>query len=480
MITQAFISCERPKSLPGLLLGHAGMGWAGILTDYSTSRWYFNDNYIIDPLEATRAIIEEKAQAYVAYVTTVHTTEGTQPDDTPSETWRSLDKEVTVTIPTALQDFSDVFSEDLAREQPLLKDGEHRIELQPGTEPPYGPIYSLSAEKIENLQKYITENIGNGRIAPSTSPAGFPVLFVPKNDGSLRLCIDYRGLNRITIKNRYPILLIGDLLDQLCHSAFFSKIDLRDAYNRIRIHPDDRWKTAFRTRYGHFEYTVMPFGLTNAPATFQAYVHKALAGLVDVFCVAYLDDILIFSRTYQEHIKHLRLVLERLRKFELYAKLSKCFFFRNEVEFLGFIVGSQGVRMDPDRVGAITEWPVPRSSRDIQVFLGFANFYRRFIAGYSRITRHLTSLLKGSQNGTKSGPFVWNQDAQDSFDQLKAAFTTAGVLQHWDPARPTRVETDTSQKALSGVLSQRFDGKWHPIAYWSRKLSKTEQRWATG
>ena len=185
-------------------------------------------------------------------------------------------------------------------------------------------------------------------------------------------------------------------MDKLSQAKYFSKIDLRDAFHRIRVNPGDRWKTAFRTRYGHFEYTVMPFGLINAPVTFQAYVHKALAGLLDIICVAYLDDILIFSRTEKEYRTYLRLVLERLRNAELFAKLSKCFFFRSEVGFLGFIMGAHGIQMDPDRIKIILEWPTPRTFRDIQIFLGFANFYRRFVAKYSLIDHALTSLLKGN------------------------------------------------------------------------------------
>jgi hypothetical protein len=202
------------------------------------------------------------------------------------------------------------------------------------------------------------------------SPAGAPVIFAPKKDGTLRLCVDYRGLNALTIKTRYPIPLISELLDRLHGAKVFSKLDLLDAYYRIRIKEGDEWKTAFRTRYGHYEFLVMPMGLTNAPATFQSYINNALQGYVDDFCVVYLDDILIYSQNEEERIQHLEKVMERLRQSELYANPKKCSFFQDEIEFLGYIVNAEGVQMDPKRIEAIQEWKnhPPRTYRYIQVF----------------------------------------------------------------------------------------------------------------
>ena len=202
---------------------------------------------------------------------------------------------------------------------------------------------------------------------------------MPKSDNFLRLCVDYRALNKVTVKNRHPLPLINETLDRLTGAKIFTKLDLRDAYHRIRIKRGDEWKTAFRTRYGHWEYTVMPFGLTNAPATFQAYINEALKGLLDVTCVPYMDDICIYSDSVEEHAEHVREVLTRLRKAGLYVKLSKCEFDKQEIAFLGYVIGVHGVRMDDAKVKAITDWPVPQNFRDIQVFIRFANFYRRFI-----------------------------------------------------------------------------------------------------
>ena len=238
---------------------------------------------------------------------------------------------------------------------PPHREVDHAIDIQPGKEPPYGPIYPLAPAELKVLREYLEASLAKGFIRESTSPAGSPILFVPKKDGTLRLCVDYRGLNDITIKNRYPLPLINEIMDRVNSAKVFSKIDLKDAYYRIRIREGDEWKTAFRTRYGHFEYLVIPFGLTNAPATFQAYINRALRGLVDDFCIVYLDDILIFSQSKEEHQRHLQLVCERLRQAELYAKPSKCAFYKESIEFLGFVISKDGIQMDSERVKTIKD-----------------------------------------------------------------------------------------------------------------------------
>ena len=296
----------------------------------------------------------------------------------------------------------------------------------------------------------------------------------------MRLCVDYRGLNKITIKNRHPLPLISETLDRLSGAKVFTKLDLKDAYHRIRIRAGNEWKTAFRTRYGHFEYTVMPFGLANAPATFQAYINRAMAGYVDVFCVVYLDDILIYSDSEEEHQKHVKRVLDRLKQFALYANLKKCEFTTRKVEFLGYIVSVDGIAMDPRRVSTIKEWPVPTSYREVQVFLGFANFYRRFIANYSRIASPLTGLLQGGKDGKHFGPFRWPPEAEAAFRQLVDAFTSAPILVHFDPSRKSRMETDASGQAVAAVFSQlQENGKWHPVAFFSRKMIPAEKSYET-
>ena len=289
---------------------------------------------------------------------------------------------------------------------------DHHIPLVEGAKPVYGPIYNLSETELQVLKNYVEEYLRKGFIRPSTSPFGSPVLFVKKANGDLRLCVDYRALNRVTVKNRYALPLISELLDRIKGAKYFTKLDLRDAFNQLRIAEGDEWKTAFRTRYGHFEYQVMPFGLTNAPASFQGYVNEALREYLDVFCVVYLDDILIYSSSLEEHVVHVRKILQQLLKNGLRAKPEKCQFHVREIGFLGFIISSTGVSMEPDRISTIVDWPTPTSVHDIQVFLGFANFYRRFIQGYSRIALPITALLRKK---SKSSKFEWTPTGHGGF-----------------------------------------------------------------
>ena len=372
-------------------------------------------------------------------------------------------------IPPEYADFADVFSKDSASVLPPHRPYDHQIPLLPGTSPPFGPLYPLSEVELKALDEYIRENLAKGYIQPSTSPAGAPILFQAKRDGTLRLCVDYRGLNKITIKNRYPLPLIRESLDRLRSATIFSKLDLRSGYNLVRIAPGDEWKTAFRSRYGHYEYRVMPFGLTNAPATFQNLMNDVLRDFLDSFAVVYLDDILIYSRSIDDHQRHVRLVLERLRANGLFAKPEKCAFHQDEIEYLGYLVSVSGVKMDSRKVATILDWPEPSCVRDIQMFLGFANFYRRFIMGFSKIATPLTRLLQ------KNRVFAFDDAARHAFDQLKTAFTTAPVLAHFHPDRPSILETDASDFAIAAVFSQHDAANvLHPVAFYSRKLSAAE------
>ena len=454
---------------PDLVLGMPALSQLHILVDPQAEQWRFKvdaGNLQIDKAEEFTQAIEKEPNVFaIVCAATVRGEQG----DSPS-----------LELPRELLEYEDVFSNDKASVLPALKQGDHAIEVEDGKEPPYGPLYNLSQVELAELRRYLEGALQKGWIRHSTSPAGAPILFVPKKDGGLRLCVDYRGLNAVTVKNRHPLPLITETLDRLCGAKVFSKMDLKDAYHRIRIKAGDEWKTAFRTRYGHFEYLVMPFGLANAPATFQAYINRALAGLVDVTCVVYLDDILIYSAEPAEHWGHVKQVLERLRQFSLYANLKKCQFYTGRVEFLGFIVTTDGVAMDQERVSTIKEWPRPKSYRDVQVFLGFANFYRRFIQGYSTIAAPLTGLLKGSKEGKKAGKLEWTDNAEQAFRQLRDVFANAPFLSHYNPGKPLRLETDASNFGLGAVLSQQDnDGHWRPIAFWSRKMIPAEQNYET-
>src|SRR5690606_6759717 len=313
-------------------------------------------------------------------------------------------------IPYEFSEFKELFKDKEIGTLPPHRPYDHTIPLEPGKTAPFGPLYTLSQAELKELYNYIQENLEKGFIRRSESPAGAPVLFVKKKDGSLRLCVDYRALNKVTVKNRCPLPLINETIDQLKEATIFTKLDLKGAYNLIRIAPGDEWKTAFRTRYGHFEYLIMPFGLTNAPATFQAFINDVLREYLDQFVVVYLDDILIYSRNKEEHIDHVKKVMKKLMDAQLQAKLSKCEFFKDEVEFLGFVISSKGIAMDPKKVKVIQEWKTPASVHDIQVFLGFANFYRRFIRNFAKEVAPITKLLK------KDIPFNWDNEANLAFE----------------------------------------------------------------
>lgn len=300
-----------------------------------------------------------------------------------------------------------------------------------------------------------------------------PVLFACKKDSSLRLCIDYRALNKITIKNKSPIPRINELFDQLHGAQYFTKIDLDYAYHQIRIHPEDVPKTAFNTQFGHFEFIVLTFGFTNAPATFQTLMTWIFMPFLGRSVVVYLDNILIFSKTKEEHVLHIREVLETLCEHKLYAKLKKCTFMTDHVEYLGHIVSSEGIRTDPAKTAVVRDWPQPNNISELRAFLGLANYYRRFVRRYSAIAIPLTHLLK------KDVFFSWRDVQQQAFQRLKDTLTSAPVLLLTDPTLPYRVETDCSDFAAGAVLYQLVDNMWHPVAYESHKLDKVECRYPT-
>ncbi|KAJ1575390.1 hypothetical protein NDA15_001059 [Ustilago hordei] len=386
-----------------------------------------------------------------------------------------VDKVVTAAdIPKPYQHLQDVFDEVEADKLPHHTKHDLHLELIEGGKPPQGPLYLKGPKEMSELRRYLDENLEKGFIRPSKSPAQSPVLFVPKKDGGLGLCMDYRGLNEITVKNRAPLPLIEEQLFLLRKARIYTKLDLRAAYNLIRIAKGDEWKTAFGTQLGLYEYLVMPFGLANAPAHFQSFINDIFQDIIGIYVVVYLDDFLIFSDTEEAHVKHVTEVLTRLRSNRLFAKLSKCEFHTKTVEFLGYIIKPMGIEMDPEKVRTVKEWPMPESIHDIQRFLGFANFYRRFIAHFARIAKPLTALVKPIERFKK---FELPEEAQQAFHKLIQAFTSAGVLQHFDYHLPTRLETDASDFAIAGVLKQEHEGRWHPVAFYSRKMSSAKKNY---
>ncbi|KAJ3684443.1 hypothetical protein LUZ61_013607 [Rhynchospora tenuis] len=371
------------------------------------------------------------------------------------------------TIPM-VNEFKDVFPEEIAGVPPD-REVEFGIELLPGTTPISKAPYRMAPAEMKELKAQLEELLAKGFVRPSTSPWGSPVLFVRKKDGSLRLCIDYRELNKVTVKNRYPLPRIDDLFDQLQGSSVYSKIDLRTRYHQLKIRPSDVEKTAFRTRYGHYEFLVMPFGLTNAPAAFMDLMNRVFREYLDAFVVVFIDDILIYSRSVEEHAKHLRTVLNRLRDRKLYGKFSKCEFWLEKVAFLGHVISGEGVAVDPSKVQAVTEWSQPKSVREVRSFLGLAGYYRRFVAGFSQIAKPLTELLH------KDVKFVWDERQEKSFQELKDRLVTAPVLAMPVSGQDYIVYTDASKLGLGCVLMQDK----HVIAYGSRQLRPHEQNYPT-
>ena len=384
---------------------------------------------------------------------------------------RPLTQEELNELPKEYHDYADVFSKSDSEKLPQHRPYDIGIDLVEGSKPKWGPLYHMSNEEMAILKDYIDDNLKKGYIRTSSSPMGAPVLFVKKKDGSLRLCVDYRALNDMTIKDGYPIPLIDELIDRLKRAKIFTALDLRGAYNLVRVKEGDEWKTAFRTRYGHYEYLVMPFGLSNAPAVFQRLMNDVFREYLDKFVIIYLDDILIYSETMEEHVDHVRKVMQLLRDNNLYCKLSKCEFHKSEVEFLGFVVSSKGVTMNSKKVQTILEWEAPKTVKGIRSFLGFANYYRRFIKDFACIVRPLTALTR------KNVQFEWDEKCQAAFDKLKHLFISAPILQYADFTKEFIVETDSSDFAVGMVLSQYHNELLHPVAYYSRKLTETESRW---
>ena len=378
---------------------------------------------------------------------------------------------VGVDVPTEVQDvleeFKDVMPNELPKKLPPRREVDHQIELEPGTKPPALSPYRMAPPELAELRKQLKELLDAGFIRPSKAPYGAPVLFQKKKDGSLRMCLDYRALNKVTIKNKYPIPLIADLFDQLGHAKYFTKLDLRSGYYQVRIAEGDEQKTTCVTRYGSYEFLVMPFGLTNAPATFCTLMNKIFHPYLDQFVVVYLDDIVVYSNTLEEHKQHLREVFKVLRENELYIKKEKCSFAQQEVLFLGHKITGGKLMMETTKVQAIQEWEPPTKVPELRSFLGLVNYYRRFIKGYSAIAAPLTDLLK------KNRPWEWTAECQEAFDTLKRVVCEEPVLALPDHTKPFEVHTDASDFAIGGVLMQ----EGHPIAYESRKLNDTERRY---
>ncbi|GKA35128.1 putative reverse transcriptase domain-containing protein [Tanacetum coccineum] len=367
-----------------------------------------------------------------------------------------------------VRDFPEVFPEDLPG-LPPTRQVEFQIDLVPGAAPVARAPYRLSPSEMKELSEQLKVLSNKGFIRPSSSPWGAPVLFVKKKDGSFWMCIDYRELNKLTVKNRYPLPRIDDLFDQLQGSSVYSKIDLRSGYHQLRVREEDILKTAFRTHYGHYEFQVMPFGLTNAPAVFMDLMNRVCKPYLDKFVIVFIDDILIYSKNKKEHEEHLKLILELLKKEELYAKFSKCEFWIPKVQFLSHVIDSEGIHVDPAKIESIKDWTSPKSPTEIRQFLGLAGYYRRFIEGFSKIAKPMTKLTQ------KKVKFVWGDKQEAAFQLLKQKLCSAPILALPEGSEDFIAYCDASKKGLGVVLMQREK----VISYASRQLKIHEKNYTT-
>lgn len=380
--------------------------------------------------------------------------------------------EDTIIVPKPVQalikDFNDIFPDEMPAGLPPMCDIQHQIDLLPGSSLPNQPHYRMSPKEHEELRRQVEELLEKGHIKESLSPCAVPALLTPKKDGSWRMCIDSRAINKITIRYRFPIPRLDDLLDQLSGAMVFSKIDLKSGYHQIWIREGDEWKTAFKTREGLYEWLVMPFGLSNAPSTFMRAINQMFCPFIRKFLVVYFDDILIYSNTPELHLEHLKAVFEVLRKEKFYAGMKKCSFMTDHVLFLGFMVSKDGISVDESKVEAIRSWRIPTTLQDVRSFHGLVFFYRRFVANFSTIMAPITDCMK-------TGKFGWSDEATRAFELIKKRMTTAPVLVLPDFNKSFELHCDASKVGVGAVLTQ----EQRPVAFYSEKLGGAKLNYST-
>lgn len=360
-------------------------------------------------------------------------------------------------IQNLLTEFDDVFQDP--KTLPPHRAFDHAITLDASAQPVNSRPYRYSPLQKDEIERQVKEMLDAGLIAPSLSPFASPVLLVKKKDNTWRFCVDYRKLNESTVKNKFPLPIADELLDELAGTKYFSKLDLRAGYHQIRMLEKDEPKTAFKTHHGHFQFRVMPFGLTNAPGTFQCLMNSIFALYTRKFVIVFLDDILVYSPDLATHLKHLRLVLSTLREHQLYAKVSKCSFAKDNMDYLGHIISHKGVATDPEKTAVMKQWPLPTNATELRGFLGLTGYYRKFVKNYGIIAKPLTNLL------TKKG-FIWTEQATVAFNLLKNAMANTPVLTLPNFTLPFVVETDACDTGVGAVLMQQG----HPVAYMSKAL----------
>jgi hypothetical protein len=409
------------------------------------------------PLEATPISANKLYNSMKGNDTWAYVILSTEP--TPQPTLQPEPHATPPHIKQLLATYQDVFQDPHTLPPPRSYD--HAIPLIPGATLVNSRPYHYSPHHKTEIEAQVKQLLQSGFITHSHSPFAFPVLLVKKKDGTWRFCIDYRKLNDLTIKNRFPMPIIDEILDELAGSTYFTKLDMKASYHQIRMLPEDEFKTAFKTHHDHYQFKVMPFGLTNAPATFQCVMNQILQPFLRKFVLVFLDDILIYSSSLDHHTKHLQLVLQTLRDNQLFLKLSKCSFAQHKLEYLGHIISSAGVATNPQKIAAMLHWPKPTNVTEVRAFLGLTGYYRKFVKGYGIIAKPLTNLL---HNKT----FQWTEQAQRAFDALKVAMTSTPVLTLPNFSAPFTVETDACADGIGAVLMQ--EGK--PVAFLSKALGE--------
>ena len=376
-------------------------------------------------------------------------------------------------LPQQYQEYSDVFSKAASDELPPHWSNDYQIHLEDGTHLEqtirYSPLYKQSWEELEAACEYVIDNLSKGFIGPSAAPYASLILMARKPGGGLWFCVDYWKLNSITKKDRYPIPLVDELMEWLGDAKVYTKLDIWQGFHWIQLDPDSSDLTTFWTQYGTYKYNVLPFGLTNGPAAFQWFINDTLGmDYLDNFVTAFVDDLIIYSKNEADHEKHVKMVLEWLCVAGLQVSIKKCEFHITWTKYLGFILTTDSIEVDPEKTQVIHDWRVPNTVWGVQSFLGFCNFYWRFIKDYSWIAQPLNQLIK------REVSFVWDDKCQEAFEELKWWLTNAPVLYHYQPELETWLETDASDGVVAGVLTQWHGKDWHSVAFYSKSMSDAE------
>ncbi len=380
----------------------------------------------------------------------------------------------------AIQDLKKVFSEIFSDSLNTHDQMKHFIDLMKSKMSRIESIYKMTWDELAVIQDYLDSALEKKWIHSSSNSAEASVLFVKKSNESLHLCMNYRDLNKITVKNNYSLSLLSETLNRFASARHFIKIDIHNVYHRIQIRKNDEWKTTFHTRYDQFEYQMMLFKLTNASAIFQFYVNHTLKLFMNICCVIYLNDILVYSEMKEQHWEHMRKILRALQKYRLYVKLLKCTFNRNEVIFLRFVIKRRSIQMKQSCIDVITSWSELKSAKNILVFLKYARFYRQFIKKFFQIIALLTDLIKNAKKKAMCSLFAMTSKARKAFERLKAVFVNALILKHYDWNADFRMKINASNREVKDVLSQKSKtDQWHFIAYYSYKFKEAEVWWNT-